>query len=61
MQRPEPDDRQLMTLMETYSAPLDWSEARLRAVPEAIEATAGLALTPWLQGERHLELFDPCA
>ena len=61
MQRPEPDAQQLMTLMETYSAPLDWAAPRLAGLPEAIDATAGHALTPWLQGPRQLEVFDPCA
>ena len=46
----------LVTFMEVYAVPNGVSD-RLQADIER----AAAALTPWLQGERHTELFVPCA
>jgi hypothetical protein len=65
MQRPSsaasPDGSPQMTLLETYRAALDWPADQAAALPAAIEATVGHRLAPWLQGPRHLEVFEPCA
>jgi hypothetical protein len=65
MQRPSssasPDSPPQMTLLETYRAALDWPADQAAAMPAAIERTLGAALAPWLQGPRHLEVFEPCA
>ena len=61
MQRPQPDADGLMTVMETYRAGPGWPEDQLHALAEAIERTAGAAIAPWLQGTRHVEVFEPCA
>jgi len=65
MQRPSsaasPDSPPQMTLLETYRAALDWPAEQATALPAAIEATVGSTLRPWLQGPRHLEVFEPCA
>ena len=65
MQRPSssasPDSPPQMTMLETYRAALDWPADQAAALPAAIDSTLGAALTPWLQGPRHLEVFEPCA
>ncbi|WP_374565545.1 DUF4936 family protein [Ideonella sp.] len=65
MQRPSsaasPDSPPQMTMLETYRAPLDWPADRVAAMPAAIDHALGAALAPWLQGPRHLEVFEPCA
>ena len=65
MQRPSsaasPDGSPQMTLLETYRAALDWPADQAATLPAAIEAAVGSPLTPWLQGPRHLEVFEPCA
>ncbi|HJV69097.1 DUF4936 family protein [Ideonella sp.] len=50
-----------MTLLETYRAPADWPAGQARALPAAIERVQAAALARWLQGPRHLEMFEPCA
>jgi hypothetical protein len=47
LRRPEASDG-LATLMEVYS----------EAAPDGIEARAAAAVAPWLQGERHFEVFE---
>lgn len=50
-----------LTLMECYgseAATLDLSDDAVRA---AIAATVAPQTAPWLIGERHTEVFDPCA
>ena len=44
------------TLMETYSHPVG-----LHHMQATITQAAQLALAPWLQGDRHNELFDRLA
>ena len=65
MQRPSssasPDSPPQMTLLETYRAALDWPADQAAALPATIDTTLGAALAPWLQGPRHLEVFEPCA
>lgn len=65
MQRPSsaasPDAPPQMTMLETYRAPLDWPADWAATLPAAIDHTLGAALAPWLQGPRHLEVFEPCA
>jgi Domain of unknown function (DUF4936) len=50
-----------MTLLEIYSVENDWPAGRAAALPAAIEHVVGAAVAPWLQGFRHLEVFEPCA
>jgi hypothetical protein len=50
-----------MTLLEIYSAAIDWPAGRTEALPAVIEHVVGAAVAPWLQGPRHLEVFEPCA
>jgi len=62
MQRPaSPGPTPQMTMLETYRAPADWPAEQARSMPAAIEQVQAAALAPWLQGPRHLELFEPCA
>lgn len=65
MQRPStsspPGSPPTMTLLETYRIPLDWHAERVQALHAQIEQILGATLAPWLQGPRHLELFEPCA
>ena len=51
------DDRQHLTLMETYTHPQGLSPQW----QQAIEAGAGRSLASWIDGERHVERFEPCA
>jgi hypothetical protein len=44
-----------VTLMETYAAPDGIDEA----LAQRIEAQAAQALSPWLRGTRHTEVFVP--
>jgi len=44
-----------MTVMETYAAPDGIDEA----LTQRIEAQAARALSPWLRGTRHTEVFVP--
>jgi hypothetical protein len=53
--------REPMTLLETYSVAIDWPDGHAAALPSAIEHIVGAAVAPWLQGPRHLEVFEPCA
>jgi hypothetical protein len=53
--------REPMTLLEIYSVAIEWPVGLAAALPEAIEQIVGAAVAPWLQGPRHLELFEPCA
>jgi Domain of unknown function (DUF4936) len=50
-------DADPVTLMETYSH-VDGVSADMQ---RDIEAGLGPALQPWLVGERHVEVFVPCA
>jgi hypothetical protein len=50
-----------MTLLEIYSVADDWPAGREPALPAAIEHVVGAAVAPWLQGPRHLEVFESCA
>lgn len=65
MQRPSsaasPDGSPQMTVLETYRAALDWPAEHAAALPAEIESAVGGRLTAWLQGPRHLEVFEPCA
>jgi len=51
--RPEERDGRI-TVMEVYSTTGDFAPA----LRQAIDAAAHEALDPWLQGERHVEVFD---
>lgn len=46
-----------VTLMETYACAhgigVEWQQR--------IERDASVRLQPWLVGERHIEVFEPCA
>lgn len=44
-----------VTLMETYAAPGGIDEA----LAQRIEALAAQALSPWMRGTRHTEVFVP--
>ena len=47
------------TLMETYAVAADFSPEGLGpALQQAIDADAIAALSPWLRGQRHVEVFD---
>jgi hypothetical protein len=48
---------EVVTLMETYSC-ADGVHAQWQ---QRIELEAAQRLAPWLIGERHVELFEPCA
>jgi hypothetical protein len=48
---------ELLTLMETYSHADGVDEVWQRS----IECSAREALTAWVVGERHVEVFVPCA
>ncbi|HEV8690770.1 MAG TPA: DUF4936 family protein [Ideonella sp.] len=61
MQRPQPDADRLVTVMETYRVGPEWPADRLSGVPDAIEQAVGAVVARWLQGPRHLEVFEPCA
>ena len=53
----EADADALVTLMEVYCQPGGVTmDAQAR-----IEREAALRLAPWLVGERHVEVFEPCA
>lgn len=56
LRRPEVAQGRL-TLMEVYARPPAGIDAGLRAEID----TAARALAPWLDGERHTEVFVPCA
>ena len=51
------DQRGDVTLMETYSH----SAGVGVALQQRIEREAQARLAPWLVGERHSEVFEPCA
>jgi quinol monooxygenase YgiN len=51
------DDSGHVTLMETYAC----AEGVSTAWQERIERDAEKSLRPWLVGERHVEVFEPCA
>jgi len=53
---PPAGEVQDVTLMETYQGSVPELAAFLAAVDEQ-----GQALTPWLAGQRHVEVFAPCA
>ncbi len=58
MQRVDGDSAtDLVTLMEVYRR----GAGVTPAWQERIEREACAALTPWLVGERHVEVFAPCA
>lgn len=58
MQRADGDStNDLVTLMEVYRH----AAGVAPAWQERIEREARAALAPWLVGERHVEVFAPCA
>jgi hypothetical protein len=59
LRRPDADDHELQTWMETYATdpPSDGVSTEMQA---AIEAEARM-LAPLIQGERHVEVFVACA
>lgn len=59
LQRVDATDRpdRSVTLMETYRR----ADGVTPSWQARIEREAGLALAPWLVGERHIEVFAPCA
>jgi Domain of unknown function (DUF4936) len=60
--RRTPEASGLLTLMEIYALPdaLPSPDVPAQDWPACIEAAASV-IRPWLQGERHLETFVPCA
>ena len=52
LRRPGEDANGLVTLMEVYRWPAAADAAEL-------EAQAAAASAPWLQGARHVEVFEP--
>lgn len=46
-----------VTLMETYRRDCGFDAVARRH----FEDEAGVALAPWLNGPRHVEVFEPCA
>ena len=52
LRRPGEDANGLVTLMEVYQMPAAADAA-------ALEAQAAAASAPWLQGARHVEVFEP--
>lgn len=57
MQRIDDDGHVSVTLMEVYRQ----ADGVARAWQQRIEREARAALAPWLVGERHVEVFAPCA
>jgi len=51
------NDAELLTLMETYRHANAVDDAWRRT----IERAAGESLAAWIVGERHVEVFAPCA
>ena len=51
------DEGEWRTLMETYALAGGVSAAQR----QAIEDTAQAQLSAWIVGERHVEVFEPCA
>jgi len=62
LRRPETSSDGMCTLMETYRFDHD-APGVSDSVQAEIDAAAGAALRPWLQGARHVEVFVeiPCA
>src|SRR4029450_9630524 len=62
MRRPEPDDKDEVTLMETYAVDaLGAPHGIDDALHARIEAVAQAALGSCICGARHVEVFDACA
>lgn len=57
MRREDEREPAFVTLMEIFSAPAGVP----REQQAAIESASHAALAPWLVGERHAEVFVPCA
>ena len=57
LRRADDDGAVHVTLMETYRQP----GGVAAPVQARIEREAALCLAPWLVGERHVEVFEPCA
>ncbi len=51
------DDSGDVTLMEVHVG----AQGVSAAWQQRIEREAGVRLQPWLVGERHVEVFEPCA
>lgn len=51
----------MVTVMEIYRAPGGWPVETQAQVPGVIEALVGRQVAGWIQGPRHLEVFEPCA
>jgi hypothetical protein len=51
------DERELRTLMETYAHAGGVTAERRRTIEDAARAQLGA----WIVGERHVEIFEPCA
>lgn len=51
------DGQPHLTLMETYVHPQGLSPAWQRAIEAGVERR----LSRWIDGERHVERFEPCA
>lgn len=60
LRRPAPAADDTVTWMETYRlvTPAGAADAGWQA---RVQAAAAQALAPWVVGERHLEVFEPCA